>query len=231
MRIISNLFNSQNPNIKVFGERNSGTIYLEKLLQKNFKINIADFQTLGWKHRLAPDKEELAKADEHLIYLILIKNPYSWLRSMHRKPYNHEELKKLSFNQFIEFPYGDYRNPVIMWNDKYTSYLKMEQNVKNITFIKYEDLLEFPEKILTDLKNKFNLKTSLFWFSDINNQLTNHHGEMKKKFHKNYYLKEKWKSEYTPKTLDLVNKYLDRNLMHQFNYKILNNEKELTEFR
>ncbi|HCQ28776.1 MAG TPA: hypothetical protein DIU39_00720 [Flavobacteriales bacterium] len=227
--MIARLFGTNNKKVKVFGERNSGTIYLEKLLVKNFKVDIADYFTLGWKHRLAPHKEELDKIEDDIIYLILVKNPYAWLRSMHRKPYHQEQLKQLSFNQFIEFPYGDYENPVKMWNAKYRAYLHMNEYAKNFALIKYEELLETPEEILSGLKEKFNLKTTLYWFSDIQHQLTNNHGELKKKFHKNYYLKEKWKSEYKPETIALVNKYIDNDLMQQFDYKILQNEKELIE--
>ena len=95
--MIARLFGTNNKKVKVFGERNSGTIYLEKLLVKNFKVDIADYFTLGWKHRLAPHKEELDKIEDDIIYLILVKNPYAWLRSMHRKPYHQEQLKQTQY--------------------------------------------------------------------------------------------------------------------------------------
>ncbi len=231
MNLLNNIFKSSNKKIKVFGERNSGTIYLEKLLRKNFKVQVLDYYTLGWKHRLAPSETEISSQDSSIIYLILVKNPYSWLRSMYRKPYHQEELKRLDFNEFIEFPYGDYANPVIMWNTKYASYLNLENYVENIAFLKYEDLLKFPEKTLNDIKNRFDLTPSMYWFSDIQNQLTNNHGELKKKFHKNYYLQEKWKSEYSPELFNLVNKHLDKNLMTTFGYPVIEHQKELTGFR
>lgn len=134
--------------VKIYGERNSGTIYLEWLLQNNLDIKMATTPDLGWKHRLAPVEDELTETvKKDIVFLCLVKNPYSWLLSMHKRPYHHEDLRKLSFTDFLRYSYGDYRNPIIMWNLKYQSYVKMQGFVENIQFIKYEDLLVDPKNM------------------------------------------------------------------------------------
>ena len=97
--------------IKIYGEQNSGTIYLEWLLNKNLDTTLLDSYEFGWKHRMAPSEDELTdKIKQEVLFLCLVKNPYSWLISMHKRPYHHESLRKLSFFDFLKYSYGDYRN-------------------------------------------------------------------------------------------------------------------------
>jgi len=98
--------------VKIYGERNTGTHYLMQLLlnhvdvlEKNGSlVTVATEQPitklrrpgeLGWKHRLA-SKEFLQKKgvnrDEVLI-VALVKNPYSWLLSLHRRSYTPIHLR------------------------------------------------------------------------------------------------------------------------------------------
>lgn len=116
--------------IKVFGERNTGTNYIEKLIENNLDIEIISGivprpflwltlgtekgrdlyfkmfyeRTFGWKHSVAPDSEKMAKAGEHIVFIAAFKNPYSWLLSLYKKPYHLGEAKRESFAAFLESP-------------------------------------------------------------------------------------------------------------------------------
>ncbi len=207
--------------VKIYGTRNSGTIFLEWLISKNLNVKNLDTYDLGWKHRVAPCEDELTeKMKEDVIFLCLVKNPYSWLLSMHKRPYHHESLRNLSFKDFVKYSYGDYRNPMVMWNTKYESYFKLCEFVKNHEIIKYEDILKDPNKTLDNLSEKYGLEKPAFYKS-INNLLTNKHGIKHQKFHKEYYLHEGWRMKLRPEHIEQINKFLDKELMEKLNYTIL----------
>lgn len=207
--------------VKIYSERNSGSIYLEWLLRKNLDIVISDTFDLGWKHRLAPSSDELSeKLKEEVIYICLVKNPYSWLLSMHKRPYLHESLKSLSFADFVRFSYGDYRNPITMWNTKNNSYLGMEDYIRNFKLVRYEDLLVDSENEIIAIADKFGLKMS-GTFRNINRIITNSHGVKKSRFHKDYYVDEIWKKKLRDIHIERINQFLDEKLMQKLNYSII----------
>ncbi|MCD4788842.1 MAG: hypothetical protein K8R37_02485 [Bacteroidales bacterium] len=207
--------------IKIYGERNSGTIYLEWLVKKNLNTEILETYDLGWKHRLAPTEDEISeKTKKDVLFLCLVKNPYSWLLSMHKRPYFHESLRKLSFSDFIKYSYGDYRNPIIMWNLKNQSYLDLSNFVENHKIVRYEDVLKDPVTTINSLADKYGFKKPVF-FKNIQNLLTNTHGMKSRKFHKDYFINEEWKKRLHNSNINHINKYLDKDLMEKFNYSFL----------
>ncbi|MFU8842616.1 MAG: hypothetical protein ACNA7V_02290 [Bacteroidales bacterium] len=207
--------------VKIYGERNSGAIYLEWLLRKNLGLKILETPDLGWKHRLAPSEEELTEElKREVIFICLVKNPYSWLLSLHKRPFNHESLKKLSFTDFLQYSFGDYRNPIVMWNMKNNSYMNLANYVKNHFVVRYEDLLSDYKRALNQLTDTFGLKKPTFFYN-INNLLTHSHGIKSNKFHRDYYLEEKWVKGLRPHHIEFINGFLDPSLMKTLNYSIL----------
>ncbi|MCB0807331.1 MAG: hypothetical protein KDC05_16175 [Bacteroidales bacterium] len=207
--------------VKIYGQQNSGTIYLEWLIKRNLDVELDESPELGWKHRLAPEKDEIP--DQHresTLFICLVKNPYSWLLSMHKRPYFHESLKKLSFTDFTRFSFGDYRNPVVMWNKKIGSFVELGDYVNHHTMVRYEDLLTDIAGSLNNLTEKFGIPKPTI-YKDIKNLLTNSHGIKTQKFHRDFYLEEKWKKALRPQHLENINGFLDKDLMHTLNYEIL----------
>lgn len=93
-------------NIKVYGERNSGTVYLLELLQKNLK-NINVFRpngyksNTGWKHGFP--KINLFNTT-NTMFIVIFRNLKDWVNSMFRNPYHLMDIKNknfFSFNKFI----------------------------------------------------------------------------------------------------------------------------------
>lgn len=207
--------------IKIYGEQNSGTIYLEWLLNKNLDTTLLDSYEFGWKHRIAPSEDELTdKIKQEVLFLCLVKNPYSWLISMHKRPYHHESLRKLSFLDFLKYSYGDYRNPIVMWNKKNTSYVKMTDYVKFHEIIKYEDILMDPAGFVNIMADKYGFPKPAM-FKNMVNLLTNSHGIKSQKFHKEYYLNEEWRKNLRHDHVKQINDWLDKSLMEKLNYSIL----------
>lgn len=114
-------------NVKLYGERNTGTNYLQKLIEKNFKVNILpgtapkllnnkyfiserlinlyfklySNRTLGWKHAVAP---QASAFNQNIInntcFIFIIKNPYSWILSLYKRPY-HSKYITASLDEFV----------------------------------------------------------------------------------------------------------------------------------
>ncbi|RME83007.1 MAG: hypothetical protein D6775_09300 [Caldilineae bacterium] len=123
--------------VKILGERNTGTHYLEKLLRLNLDVRVLPgsaprrlrrhfpgneavldlyfrltaFANLGWKHALAPAPDALRRsrwARRGLVILTLSKNPYAWLLSLYRHPY-HYSGPLPSFERFLQSPWRTVR--------------------------------------------------------------------------------------------------------------------------
>ncbi len=119
--------------VKILGERNSGTTYLERLLRRNLRISslpgvvpkpvarlfpaservrdlyfrVTKRHNLGWKHAMAPLPGDLAKTAidrSGILFLTLTKNPYSWLLSLYDHPYHAPDPPR-DFEAFLETPW------------------------------------------------------------------------------------------------------------------------------
>ncbi|MBI2311685.1 MAG: hypothetical protein HYU77_04185 [Betaproteobacteria bacterium] len=127
-----------NAAVKIYGERNTGTNYLQRLVALNFDAALlpgeapADWlrqfgngersrdryfeltfaQNLGWKHGMAPDPDALAYLDccaaPGIVFLTLTKNPYSWLLSLFNRPY-HAKTRRPGFEEFLALPWETVR--------------------------------------------------------------------------------------------------------------------------
>ena len=63
--------------IKVFGERHCGTNAIGYFAGKNFKLEFQHYDFLGWKHRLAPKKDEWSKFNvQSCLFIFCMRNPY-----------------------------------------------------------------------------------------------------------------------------------------------------------
>lgn len=119
---------------KLYGERNTGTRYVERLLNANLAIpplvlrlkgeprisNLSEVQKdkfyqqkwgrfLGWKHACAPMAAQFETYDvdtRRILFVVTGKNPYSWLLSIWRHPYHYaQDLNSQSFNSFVRRPW------------------------------------------------------------------------------------------------------------------------------
>ena len=141
--------------IKVFGERHSGTNAIGYFAGQNFNLQTKRHDFLGWKHRLAPEREEWSKFDvESCLFIFCLRNPYSWLQAMHKEPYyeHYPKIKELSFKDFLKFSIEDYENSIAMWNKKNLSYQRMAKEVPNSIIINVEEFHSSHEKIHADLR-------------------------------------------------------------------------------
>jgi hypothetical protein len=162
----------------IYGERCSGTNFLEETIIKNF--NITPTWEYGWKHffgfyNFSKNNNE---CDETL-FIGIIRNPINWLYSFNNNPYHIPDENKILPNFLLNEFYSVKENNEIMENDlnyltnkKYKNIFEMRKikndyliniiplKVKNYIFIRYEDLVEDPENLINIIKNNYNLKLS-----------------------------------------------------------------------
>ena len=149
--------------IKVFGERHSGTNAIGYFAGKNFNLKFQHYDFLGWKHRLAPKKDEWSKFEvENCLFIFCMRNPYSWIRAMHREPYydHYPQIKDLSLESFVQFSIEDYENCIAMWNQKNDSYFRMSEEAPNSIIINVEDFHADQKKLhghMADVLNRQDL--------------------------------------------------------------------------
>ena len=97
--------NTQITKIKIFGERNSGTNYIEKLLTKNIKsqvyIESGNYKSkLGWKHGL-PNQQKIDV--NNTLVVCIIRDLDTWMNSMYYSPYHLIKKKNFSDIGFAMF--------------------------------------------------------------------------------------------------------------------------------
>lgn len=150
--------------VQIFGERCSGTNYLEDLLNEN-GLGLEVTSEYGHKHMFNGFKPR-KRPDGEAVYIFMYRNPYDWLRSVALKPH-HTRLWDLEFSDFIRrAPWecdvyegpgfkGEYGRVI----ERYEGTVLDVRNSKNRVFdqlwlpgrsynVRYEDLRRDPEATL-----------------------------------------------------------------------------------
>jgi hypothetical protein len=203
--------------IKVFGERHTGTNAIGYFVGKNFNLKFLHYDFLGWKHRLAPKKDEWLKFDvQNCLFIFCIRNPYSWIQAMHKEPYydHYPKIKDLSFQEFVQFSIEDYENCIEMWNQKNDSYFRMSNEVPNSIIVNIEDFHADQNtfhKNLTDLLN-----CQDFPLIKMNDYVNGRGWHEKKDIASSLEVPELDKS-----VVKIINSFLSLETMKKCNYKLL----------
>ena len=238
--------------IKIFGERNTGTNYLSKLIKLNFDneilkdsaprlplLNKNEFfkdlffkytqnKNLGWKHSFVSEEfigERLNSSDIKIIFLV--KNPYSFLLSLHKRPYHNEKSKNLTFQKFLTSSWktvgrenynAGFSNPTELWTKKSGAYLSVtEKYPKRTMIIKYEDVVTDPKSMLTELATFLGVEFDKNRFVNVTKSTKNDSKSFKD--YAKYYIEEQWKSKLTSENLESINSFLDNRVLSELDYK------------
>ena len=149
----------------IFGERCSGTNFLEKSIMKNFYLNLTwDY---GWKHLWRFHNFKNSSLEDATIFIGIVRNPTSWIDSFFKNPHHIPQNKKINIKSFIEGEFTSiHQNKLI---EKYNNIFElrriknerlmnqMPKLVKNYILIRYEDLNNDFDNVLTNIAKKFNL--------------------------------------------------------------------------
>lgn len=201
--------------IKVFGERNSGNNYLMQLLKANFKEAYFPkgwVRKYGWTHGVP----KVNGSEEDVLFLVIVKNPYSWLLSMQEHPHIPGYTKK-TFSEFIRSPLDGYETPMLLWSFKYFSFIQKLRNLKFV-IIKYELMLSDPKTTIEMMAKKYKVKRrgefkNVRRSTKSNGTLSDHLFDKK-----DFYLNDEWKDQINKEDYAFINDKLDKFLMQTFNY-------------
>jgi len=157
--------------VTIYGERCSGTNYLEQLLVTNFEINI--IWNYGWKHFFGYN--DLSNSDD-VLFIGIVRNIYDWINSFYREQH-HLSLEFRDLSKFLDsefYSVYDLQNNEIMQdrnlenNKRYKNIFElrhvknkflieiMPKLVKNYLLITYDDLINNFNGIMNEIK-KYNL--------------------------------------------------------------------------
>ena len=119
----------------IYGERCSGTNYLEELLTINYDVNVC--WEHGWKHFFGFN--DLQTSDDTL-FIGIIRNPYDWINSLYRERHHLPLINTCNIDSFLnnEF-YSIYDDGREIMSDR-NMYTKQ----------RYKNIFE-----MRDTKNKF----------------------------------------------------------------------------
>lgn len=170
-------------NVTIYGERCSGTNYLENLLNINFDIDIT--WNYGWKHFFGFQDKSLKNSDDTL-FICIVRNPVDWVNSLYRKPHhlcdeNCRSIENFLTKRIISYKFNSktfqktnndnqgkeiledrniytknrYQNIFELRHTKLQWMIEdLPKKVKNYIFIKHEDLLYNFNETLYKIKNK-----------------------------------------------------------------------------
>lgn len=183
---------------------------------------------LGWKHSF-PDEERLRSRG--CFAIAMVKNPYSWLLSLHRRPYHNRPAEDMKFSSFLQSPWpvlgcegagGPLPSPMALWNMKNRAYLNMCAKLERSALIRYEDFLNDSQKVVRDCAKASGVgdKVSFNMTGLSSGAKSRDRGKSLEKY-REYYLGEKWKSELFESDIRIINAGLDLGLMEELGYEVL----------
>jgi hypothetical protein len=195
-----------------------------------------------WKHSYNPDQyikntdnspnivqEGLKSLINDKVPTILIsKNPYFWLESIKRNPgdIGKEGISFVDWNQIqpkqhksqvILGPYGqfDLENVCQMWTDFHRYWIN--NKFDNLKFVKYEDLLINPKRVISDIEETFGLKNK------VSELVIPKKVHMSTSFNKNSISRsiEQTKPRITDKEKHIMTDSLSHNIIRFLGYEVL----------
>ncbi|GMH61937.1 hypothetical protein TrST_g1069 [Triparma strigata] len=157
------------PKIKIYGERNSGTNFLQTLLMQNCWATILDptYQH-GWKHGY-PDESHVEKRDRPFaVYVFIVRDLNDWLHSTFKSPYHmlrHDRFEDFVISKVVadearadhpvvKDPRETNVRPLDMFAAKYAAYRSFVESHRSI-IVNLKYVQTFPKKFVEELTTHF----------------------------------------------------------------------------
>lgn len=172
--------------VQIYGERSSGTNYLEQLMKKNIPSLIFTNE-YGWKHFFPP---LTFPTSEQCLFVVIYRDLFDWTRSFYLQPHHvHKSIRKLSFSKFIRSEWhcvydkqsnthpteelymqemmferdpntgNRFQNILSMRSSKINALELLKEKVNYVEYVRYEELKKNPEQFIQHLIEKYNLPT------------------------------------------------------------------------
>lgn len=239
--------------VKVYSERCSGSNYVIQLILTNFeKIKWErfchkhfppwlDYPNLPY---LGDSRHHTFKKTGHVLFIVVFRNPYDWVRSLHRQQHHTPQTTQaLPFGEFIRIPWeldpniaevvelqqlnplmdrnpatgALFENPMQLRTAKIKTMLEINNRAKNVYYVNYETVRDHPREVLREIQNIFWLKLTLAYQPVIHYKNDKQQGIYKA-------------NNYAPLSeidLDYINTHLDPELERRIGYALTSNPDEL----
>ena len=122
----------------------------------------------AWKHS-APVYDPVYR-EEGVGVIFMVRNPYSWITSLHRRPYHNMGRRLQSLTDFLDLPWMTVGrdnldrilpSPVMLWPLKIRAYRGFEAAAKAdgvaCTWVRFEEFVQFPVPTLARALRELNL--------------------------------------------------------------------------
>lgn len=220
--------------MQIFGERCSGTKFLRKLMLDNFPELIETCQYghkhfMPWLETPLPPMEGMRwlskenarryfRGSKKCLIIVIIRNPYDWLKSFYRKPYHVEGSLTEYFDDFITLPWKSYEgslndieninpwtgepfnNVLELRNYKNKNYLRVRNYVSNYLLVRYEDIRDHPHEFINFIAERYGIEKCEDFFPQ--DKYVDHHPTDQKYTPKEYF-------KLIPSQLQWINDHLD----------------------
>lgn len=176
-------------NFTIYGERHSGTKFLQKLIHKNFNLPITwDY---GWKHFFGHYTQNIISNGQNTLFIGIVRDPYNWIMAMHKKAYHvpsdiSKNLHSLLFSEWrsvnkfghekIDY-YGKYEDRNYTSGERYKNIfdLRYNKNIylhqlmptlnQNYILVTYNNLINNPYEIIKNIYLTYNLSENFNFFT------------------------------------------------------------------
>jgi len=179
--------------LALYSERCSGSNYIQSLVLTNMEgISLDEschkhfppWLELHASNYLGSPSHYTFEGSDDLLVVVIFRNPYDWVRSLHRKPWHAALcLQNIPFSQFIrqawqlnlnqpgivrlqkQHPFMDlnpvdgtpFTNALMLRTAKIRTMLKIKERAKNVYYINYETVRDYPQEVLQELQEVFDL--------------------------------------------------------------------------
>jgi hypothetical protein len=146
-----NKLNKKWGEVQILGPFNTGTNLLHQIISTAYNTKIGPIgSTIIWKHSII-DNVVVRNKIKNVLKIVMVRDPYFWLRSLEKKRYTLESKSKNpnDINQLLVKPCKlrthKFSNCVQLWNYYYKNYLNFLSKDRTL-YISYEQLIFEPDR-------------------------------------------------------------------------------------
>jgi hypothetical protein len=167
----------------IYGERHSGTNFLEKYLTQRFGLTPTGFY--GFKHFFGWTKPEtITYKDKHTLFIGIVRNPYDWIMAMINLPHHVDRFRILNITNLLttEWYSTDYHNREMLEDRSFITKQRY-RNIFDMRTTKYRYLSEIMpviapnyvllsyDMLLKNYHNYFNIIANRFYLKKVGDVL------------------------------------------------------------
>lgn len=179
----------------------------------------------AWKHSAPKFDDSFLSCEASVLFLV--RDPYSWVTSLHRHPYHLRGRRSAQFQEFLEHPWLTMRrdninavvdSPVCLWTKKTAAYIRFIESAPVPTsVIIFEDFVADPVaalgRALADVDISANGLVAL-------DRSTKDQTESIEDI-KTRYRNQIWKKQLTRQAVEVINQHIDWDIAGYFGYSML----------